>query len=111
MRLIRLVLSLSLVLAFTASASEKASTLVTLANDTMQELDDLGHQLTDTFTTSFALTESSFFSGIDAEPDCLISRALKRPVVKHHVPALADNVHLSPSSSAQWQLIRGPPLV
>ncbi len=120
MRVIRLVLSLSLVLAFTASAGESAysnnansnnaNQRVSVTNETNQPTDHFNHQSLDLLTTHAALIESSLFSSFDTDPDCLTVLAFKRPVVKHNASVLTGNVRLSQDSIAQWQLIRGPPL-
>lgn len=120
MRVIRLVLSLSLVLAFAASASESAysesaysenaNQRVSVTYETNQPADHFNHQSLDLLTTHAALIESSLFSSFDTDPDCLTILAFKRPVVKYNASVLTGNVRLSQDSIAQWQLIRGPPL-
>lgn len=110
MKVIRLVLSLSLVLAFTASASEAALTHVTDNSNTTSHLDCLNDQSFDILTTHYTLIESSLFSGIDTDLDYLTVLAFKRSVIKNHESALAGNTHISPFFTAQWHFIRGPPM-
>lgn len=111
MKAIRLVLSLSLVMAFTAVASETVVIGTGFDSHASTPADTFTSQSNNSFTLQNVLTDIVFSSGEDSDPDSLMTLALKSLVIKPYITALADNARISEFSNAQWYVIRGPPLV
>lgn len=111
MKAIRLVLSLSLVMAFTASARETITTDAGFYSYSSTSSDTFTSSSINSFTLHNVLTDIVFSSGDDSDPDSLITLALQSLEIKPYITALADNARISELSTVQWYVIRGPPLV